>query len=124
MGSGSRSCIDQTQYVVAVSCFHLFDVMVVYGSLIDKRVDIRGVLPDTMGCTGQTQGDSSETKQDACVKSLIPHSCGGGTTTWKFGKFCCRVVDWLIDNFLLIHILHIDLFCSHVICNMLLGSYC
>ena len=48
MGSGSGSCIDQIQYVVTVSCFHLFDVMVVYGSLIDNKVYIRGVGPDTM----------------------------------------------------------------------------
>lgn len=60
----SRSCIDQIQYVGTVSCFHLFDVMVAYGSLIDKRVYItgaRGVDPDTEGWTGRTQGDSSET---------------------------------------------------------------
>ena len=29
-------CIDLIQYVASGSCFHLFDVIVVYGSLIDK----------------------------------------------------------------------------------------
>lgn len=42
VGSVSRSFIDQSHYGATVSCFHLFDVMGAYGSLIDRRVDIRG----------------------------------------------------------------------------------
>lgn len=71
----SRSCIDQIQYVGTVSCFHLFDVMVAYGSLIDKRVYIRGA-----GALTQTRrGGQAELKVtvqkpqlqlDACIRSL------------------------------------------------------
>ena len=48
---GRGCCIDWIQYVVTISCFHLFDVMEVYGFIIDKR----GVDSDTTGCSGQTQ---------------------------------------------------------------------
>lgn len=78
LGSVSRSCIDQIQYVGTVSCFHLFDVMVAYGSLIDKRVYIRGA-----GALTQTRrGGQAELKVtvqkpqlqlDACIKSLSAH---------------------------------------------------
>lgn len=46
---GSGGHIDLIQYVVTVSCFQLFDVMVVYGFLIDRRVYISGAVPYTGG---------------------------------------------------------------------------